>query len=278
VERVSGASRFAGGDQAYLREEQYRDASRLTIRADLHVRYGTAEEPWFEWVRARLDLQEGHRVFEAGCGAGWLWEGASPPVPAGVELTLCDLSPGMVNEAVGRGQAAGTYASVEGRTADLQSLPFDAGSFDRVVANHMLYHLPDPQLGVAELARVVRPDGLVVVATNGRRHVQELHEIEASVFGPTALDHTVDVFGAEVGFGILRDHFADVRWFRHEDELHCTDPADVLAYSCSSPPGEDATPEQRHQLEAAIARCFELGNGVMRITKDSGCFVCHHPR
>jgi SAM-dependent methyltransferase len=278
MERVTGASRFAGGDQAYLREEQYRDPSRLTIRADLHVRYGTAEVPWFEWVRARLELQEGHRVFEAGCGAGWLWQGSSPPVPAGVELMLCDLSPGMVDEAVGRAREADVYGSVEGRTADLQSLPFASGSFDRVVANHMLYHLPDPRLGVAELARVVRPDGLVVAATNGRRHVQELHEVEASVLGATSLDHTVDVFGAEVGFDILRDHFADVRWLRYEDELRCTDPADVVAYSCSSPPGEDATPQQRQQLEAAIARCFEAGDGVMTITEDVGCFVCRDPR
>jgi len=275
---VSGASRFAGGDQGYLRGDQYRDASRLSIRAELHERYGTAEVPWFEWVRAHLELQERHRVFEAGCGAGWLWQGSSPPVPAGVDLTLCDLSPGMVDEAVDRAQGSGRYASVEGRTADLQSLPFDAESFDRVVANHMLYHLPDPRLGVAELARVVRPDGLVVVATNGRRHVQELHEIEAWVFGATGLDRTVDVFGAEVGFGILRERFDDVRWLRYEDELRCTDPADVVAYSCSSPPGEDATREQRRQLESAIARCFELGNGVMPITKDVGGFVCRNPR
>ena len=81
-----------------------------------------------------------------------------------------------------------------------------------------------------------------------------------------------------MGFAILRDHFADVRWLRFEDELHCTDPGDVVAYSCSSPPGEDATPEQREQLEAAIARCFEAGDGVMTITKDSGLFLCRHPR
>jgi SAM-dependent methyltransferase len=275
---VSGASRFAGGDQAYLRDEQYRDASRITTRAGLHERYGTAEVPWFEWVRARIDLHDGHRVFEAGCGAGWLWEPSAGPVPAGVALTLCDLSPGMVEEAVERATVGERFASVDGRVADLQSLPFESGSFDRVIANHMLYHLPDPHLGVAELARVVHPDGLVVATTNGQGHVRELHELEAAVFGATSLDQTVDVFGAEVGFAVLREHFVDVRWLRYEDELRCIDPADVLAYSCSSPPGEDATPEQRAQLEAAIARCFEAGGGVMRITKDVGGFVCRHPR
>ena len=45
---------------------------------------------------------------------------------------------------------------MQGQPADLQALPFEDGTYDRVVANHMLYHLPDPRLGVAELARVVR--------------------------------------------------------------------------------------------------------------------------
>jgi SAM-dependent methyltransferase len=268
------ASRFAGGDQGYLRDEQYLDDSRLAQRTNLHLRYGTATVPWFEWVGSVLDLRDGHQVLEVGCGGGALWEAVRTPVA----VTLCDLSPGMVTTAVGRAEATGRLASVVGRTADAQALPFETAQFDRVVANHMLYHLPDPALGVAELARVLRDDGAVVAATNGRRHMAELHEVEAEVFGASALDQTVDVFGAEVGFGLLRERFADVHWLRYADQLRCTDPADVLAYSCSSPPGEDATPEQRTQLEAALGERFAAGGGVMTITKDSGVFVCRSPR
>ena len=268
------ASRFAGGDQDYLRDEQYRDPSRLTDRANLHERYGTAIEPWHAWVAARIDLPAGAEVLDVGCGPGFLWAQTGVPVPRGVTLTLCDLSPGMVEAALGRARAMGVYAAVHGRPADLQALPFEDDTYDRVVANHMLYHLPDPRLGVVELARVVRADGLVVAATNGRNHMRELHEVEASVFGTAALDRTVDVFGAEVGFTLLREHFSDVRWIQYADVLRCTDLADVLAYSCSSPPGEDATPAQRAELEAALAARFEAGGGVMTITKDSGCFVC----
>lgn len=274
---MTGASRFAGGDQAYLRDEQYRDSSRLTTRANLHMRYTTSAEPWYEWVVSRLDLVSDARVLEVGCGSGALWEQVAIPIPAGVSLTLCDLSSGMVSEGLGRARATGRFTSVDGEPADLRALPFADGVFDRVVANHMLYHLPDPRLGVSEMARVVTTHGLVMAATNGRHHMRELHELEASVFGPTSLDRTVDVFGAEVGFALLREHFGDVRWLRYEDELVCTDPAEVLAYSCSSPPGEGATPKQRAQLEAAIATRFEAGGGVMRITKDSGCFICRSP-
>jgi SAM-dependent methyltransferase len=271
---VSGAARFAGGDQAYLRDEQYVDASRLTQRADLHLRFGTAAVPWFEWVASHLALVAGQQVLEVGCGSGALWAA----VTDAVDLTLCDLSPGMVDSAVARAAAAGHVATVTGRPADAQALPFEDSAFDRVVANHMLYHLPDPDRGVRELARVVRDDGLVAAATNGRQHMAELHEVEAAVFGPGALDVTVDVFGAEVGFAILREHFAEVRWMRYEDELRCTDPAAVLRYSCSSPPGEDASADQRAALATAIADRFEAGGGVMTITKDVGLFVCGRPR
>jgi hypothetical protein len=142
----------------------------------------------------------------------------------------------------------------------------------------MLYHLPEPALGVAELARVVQPEGMVLVATNGRRHLQELHEVEAAVFGTDALDRTVDVFGADSGFSLLREHFDDVRWRAYRDELHCTEPADVVAYALSSPPGEDATAVQRDALEAAIADRFAAGGGTMVITKDVGAFVGRTPR
>lgn len=270
-------SRFAGGDQRYLREEQYRDGSRLSIRTRLHLQYGTASVPWFEWVWARIDVQPAQRVLEVGCGSGALWEAGMASVPDGVELVLCDLSPGMVEEATARAAATGRFARLNGQEADLQALPFDDATFDRVVANHMLYHLPDPERGARELARVVRADGAVVVATNGGRHMRELRQLKADVFSSPLIDPTIEVFGIDVAFGMLRAAFADVHWLRYEDELCCTDPADVVAYACSTPPGEDATPAQRAALEAAIARAFVQGGGVMTITKDVGCFICRTP-
>ena len=142
----------------------------------------------------------------------------------------------------------------------------------------MLYHLPDPARGVVELARVVRDDGIVIAATNGRRHMLELWQIRGDVFDLATVDQTVDVFGAESGFAVLRDHFDDVRWLQANDALRCTDPEDVLAYICSTPPAEDASPAQLRRLTEAIDHAFEVGNGTMAITKDVGCFVCRSPR
>jgi len=270
-------SKFAGGDQAYLRDEQYRDSSRLGRRADLHARYSTATEPWFDFVVDRVALDSGSHVLDTGCGPAWLWELNHREIPPGVRIVLSDLSAGMVGEAVARVISTGQFERVDGRAADLQSLPFEDGRFDRIVANHMLYHLPEPARGVAELARVVRSDGRVVAATNGRRHMRELWAIRGEVFDIEPVDRTVDVFGAEVGFATLRDHFARVEWHGYIDELHCTDPNDVMAYVCSTPPAEDATAEQLAALESHVFAAFEAGGGAMKITKDAGCFVCTGP-
>jgi SAM-dependent methyltransferase len=195
-------------------------------------------------------------------------------VPDGCWLTLTDLSQGMVDEAFTRIEAAERFASVSAKVADAQALPFETDAFDIVVANHMLYHLPSPERGVAELARVVKPAGRVIVATNGRRHMRELWDVRQPIFGGPLVDQTVDVFGVETGFPILRDHFSDVAWHAYPDELRCTDPDDVIAYVCSTPPAEDATPQQRAEVEAAIRRRFEEAGGAMTITKDTGAFVC----
>jgi SAM-dependent methyltransferase len=278
---MGGAPRreaFAGGDQAYLRDVQYRDSTRLAARARLHVKYGTARTAWFPWVATQIDWPPGASVLEVGCGAGWLWAEASAHLRSGLYLTLTDLSRGMVTEAVGRVGGLGRHRRVEGLIADAQALAFAASSFDVVVANHMLYHVPDPRLAVAELARVVRPRGVLMAGTVGPTHLRELAEIRAEVFGGPEVLATVDTFGIDVGDAMLRGCFADVQWRQYDDWLDCTDPDDVLAFLASTPPVEDASSEDRRRVAAAVHRRFAAGGGRIRVSKETGVFVCTGPR
>ena len=92
---------------------------------------------------------------------------------------------------------------MDARVGDVQALPFDDGSFDCAVAAWMLFHVPDLDLGLAELARVLRPGGRLVAVTNGEAHMAELREIA----GHAAWART---FTRENGEGRIAAHFASV--------------------------------------------------------------------
>ena len=278
TDSVSQRSKFAGSDQAYLRDVQYADGENLSARWRLHEKYRQHPMPWMTWVQGHLALEPDAEVLDAGCGPGFLWSDPASPVPSGVRLTVVDLSAGMVAEAVARATADGRYAQVAGQPADLQELPLDSNAFDRVAALHMLYHLPDPGRGVAEIARVLRPDGRAIITTNGPRHLGELWALYHDIFEQSPLDRVHDVFSADTGFPILRDHFNQIRWFAYDDTLVCTDPDDVVAYLLSVVPGELATDGQRDALRQRVRERFEHDGGRFVTIKDSGTFVCTDPR
>src|SRR5919206_368505 len=135
---------------------------------------------------------EPRRVLEVGCGPGEL--AARIRDELGADVVAVDISPRMVELARGRG--------VDARAGDVQELPFPAGEFDCAVAAWMLYHVPDPERALAELARVIRPGSRLVAVTNAPDHLRELRALLGL---PT--DRAASAFSAANGEELLRRHF-----------------------------------------------------------------------
>ena len=271
-----GGPEQSGTDTAYLRDHQYRDPSNLNARIALHAKYARSDEPWYPWLISRVDWAPGVRVLEVGCGSGALWVNVAPLLPA-VRLTLTDLSPGMVTAAT---SAVGPLTNIEldgAQACDVQDLPFETGAFDIVVANHMLYHAPDPERAARELARVLMPDGALLAATNGPRHLDVIREITREVFGWSSIDGAVARFAPESGERLLRGAFGSVTWHPHPSTMVCTDPADVYAFIKSSPAGQEANNEQLAALHRAIDDRFEAAGGRLPISTEAGAFVASVP-
>lgn len=262
----------AWNDPEYLREQQYRTSFNLAARANLHAKYGRGD--WFAWVAQQPAWPSGGEVLELGCGAGWFWANAVRHAPADLRLTLTDLSPGMVEETVERVRELSRWARVEGQAADASALPFASASFDVVQALHMLYHLPEPAVGVREIARVLRPGGLAVIATNGRDTMSELFALSSAVFDGPGRDEAIAGFSLEEAEPILEAQFAQVEFRAYHDTLRITDPADVYAYHTSSPPGDKAAPHQQAALHEVIEEAFAAGGGALNVTKSVGVFLC----
>ncbi|MEM8620087.1 MAG: class I SAM-dependent methyltransferase [Actinomycetota bacterium] len=260
----------------YLRDVQYRDSTELAKRTSLHATYGTAGQDAFSFFIDRMPWPEGGRVLDVGCGPGALWEQVASVGPDGIHLVVCDLSPGMVAEAVGRAQATGRFASVDGRVADAQSLPFDDGSFDAVVSTYALYHVPEPSRAVAEVARLVHDDGVVGIMTNGPGHLRELEAVRVSVFGLAGRYDVNRRFGPDRAAGMLMEVFGGVAWERFDDELHVTVVDDLMAYITSTPPANESSQAQVAELRRRLDD--GVRDGVFVVSKHTGAFICRAPR
>ncbi len=218
-----------------------------------------------EWLFERIAPAPGARVLEVGCGSAAFWRANVDRIDPSWSLTLTDLSPGMIEAArAALGDRAGYVV------ADAQDLPFAEASFDVVVANHMLYHVPDRPKALAEIARVLVPGGVLHAATNGRGHLQELSDL----VGPQwHFERHMEAFGLETGAEQLAQVFVDVRVERFDVGLAVTEIEPVVAYvrSSSSFPG-GSLERVREEVDAAIAR-----EGAFRITTRPGLLTCRKP-
>ena len=168
---------------------QYRSPERLETRISVW-RPGPDGRTPQDVALALLAAAAPARLLEVGCGTGAL--AARCAAELGCEVVALDASAEMVRATQALGIAA--------MTGDVQELPFPDGAFDCAVAAWMLYHVPDLDRGVAELARVLRPGGRLVAITNGRESLAELYDL-------TGGERRDSTFSSENGADALRRHF-----------------------------------------------------------------------
>ena len=208
--------------------------------------------------------------FELGCGPGTLWAKNQDSIPESWDIVLSDVSPGMLDAA--RENLAGMGHPFAYRQWDAQAIPLADASIDGVIANHMLYHVPDRARAFAEIRRVLKPEGRFYAATNGRDHLRELGEFDACIGIAGALDAISETFNLENGTEQLTPWFAHVSVRRYEDALHVTEAEPLVAYILSQPGagaiGEAQRTALKKLVESKLARA-----GAIHVTKSTGLFI-----
>jgi ubiquinone/menaquinone biosynthesis C-methylase UbiE len=233
-----------GGSTAEVHalKEGYRTAEHLTARSQIY-RYNEDPYPWQRRVFDHLALPAACRLLEVGCGPGRLWLENADRLPPGWSLILTDLSPGMLVEA--RRALAAVAPRVTYAVADGQILPFPPAAFDAVIANHMVYHVPDKAALFAEIRRVLRPGGRFFAATNGAggdelaallRRVDPAMQAAALAEAEAAMPTThPKTFTLENGAAQLAPWFARVTVHRFTGATAVPEVEPVVAYVLSLP-------------------------------------------
>ena len=257
-------------DQKYLKDEQYKDAGNLNARILIHQLFSENKYGWAPWIFDVLEtLPKKADVLELGSGPAFIWTQCPKRIPAEWQITLSDLSPGML------ATAQENLASVEHdftyREIDAQAIPFEDASFDIVIANHMLYHVPERPKALAEIQRVLKADGVLIAATNGENHLAEtLRWFEMATSGDDFTPMS-NPFTLENGLAQLEPFFSSIELLRYEDNLHVTDLDLMMKYVRSVITVKGFPEADLGKVEKLLEK--ELAQkGEIFIQKDSGIF------
>ncbi|QBD78520.1 class I SAM-dependent methyltransferase [Ktedonosporobacter rubrisoli] len=257
-------------DQNYLLTRQYNNATNLNARIQLHARFSTNKYDWQRWVFDHFHIRPESRILELGCGPGFLWRNNQDRLPSNWEITLSDFSAGMLQEAQNN-LSESSHAFIF-RVIDAQRIPFEDQSFDAVIANHMLYHIPDREKALSEIQRILKPGGLFYAATGGQAHLQEINALLQKISGSELWGRNNDhAFGLENGAAELSRWFTKVELTRLDGELVVTEAEPLLAYIFSGRARYHLSEQQQQMLRQIVEQTLQAQKAV-RITTSSGLF------
>jgi ubiquinone/menaquinone biosynthesis C-methylase UbiE len=211
-------------DPAVVREE-YASEKRLAARKAANAS-GDGPDPR-EIAFEAIAAAKPRHVLEVGPGEGELAERMRDEL--GCSVVAIDQSERMVELTRKRG--------IDARLGDVQQLPFADEEFDCAVAAWMLYHVPQIERALGELARVLRPGGRLVAVTNSRDHWRELKDL-------LGIEGFRTTFDAEDAEQLLARHFSRIEsreatgnlTFSSRDEAQRFIDSTVIFAGCKLPP------------------------------------------
>ncbi|MDA0243174.1 MAG: class I SAM-dependent methyltransferase [Chloroflexi bacterium] len=152
-------------DKITLTESFYKTADALQTRIRIHEQYTEPAVDFNAWVLDQIRWRGDEVVLDVGCGAGSYM---APTQARGGRYLAGDLSHGMLK---------GLDTAAPRLNLDAQQLPLADNSVDVILANHMLYHVPNQPAAVAEFARVLRPGGYLLASTNSIYNLRQYHQL-----------------------------------------------------------------------------------------------------
>ncbi|MBN1201237.1 MAG: methyltransferase domain-containing protein [Anaerolineae bacterium] len=219
-------------DRDILTKQAYATDEHLALRYRTHELYSQPKIDFHKWVIECLTWRGDEWVLDVGAGPGSYgsyFELVQEHAPRG-RHAAGDLSFSMAQKARQHPHAGHMFVLA----MDVQALPFPDDTFDVVLANHMLHHVPDVEQALTEIRRVLRPSGCLVAASNSQDTMPEFDTLArrtCTLLGsPKQFKTPPDSFTLENGTVLLGRHFRAVARHDLPSALHFPEVEPVLAY------------------------------------------------
>lgn len=227
-----------------LMKRAYVDERHLEVRVRTHEQFTVPQFDFHDWVVSQHQGWSGNEwVLDIGCGQGNYFNSVLARIPNGLYVAA-DLSIGMLHRAM-----QNPYDDrMEFLVQDAQGLAFRDNMFDVVLANHMLYHVPDLHQALDEIHRILKPDGVLLTAVNSQFTMYEFKTLSRRAL--TLLGHTVaeenetiskEGYTLENASSKLSRHFRGVVRYEVPSALVFHEPEPVIEYIDSTRPLAEGT-------------------------------------
>ncbi|MFD0772539.1 class I SAM-dependent methyltransferase [Streptomonospora algeriensis] len=260
-------------DRRLLAEDAYSNDTHLSARQKLY----DFQQPTYDLPGSVLDaLDARHRtVLDLGCGNGAYLHRLRSERPQTAVIGI-DAAPGMLGD-----------LPPPVLCADAARLPVKGDRIDAVLAMHMLYHLPDIDAALVEIARVLTPGGTLIASTNAEDDKRELDDLWQAAAGDVlGIDHgprrirLSDHFPLDAGAARLEEYFADISVHELTGHITVETPEPVLDHLGSyrtwaaqaGVPFDETLHRARERLEETITAV-----GAFTITTRQGLIHAQAP-
>ena len=264
-------------ENSSLIQEQYANSNNFATRVELNRIFGTNPYRWTSWVFDQIKFPERARVLELGCGNALLWRSNLLRIPNDSHIILSDFSEGMLKDAKNILNAA--LDKFQFKIINAEQIPYFNGLFDIVIANYMLYHIPDLEKALSEISRVLKTSGKFYAATFGLDYMKELTELVSNYDNNTSfsLRPLARVFGLENGGKMLRKYFEDVKMMKYNDNLEVTEAEPLVNYILSTKVNKIIKDSNKEDFKEYIVNILKIRSKI-EITKESGLFMAQKPK
>ena len=262
-------------------QEQYKTTQNIDARVRLHKECSINPQGWFPWVFSQCNISGECRILELGCGNGALWLDNAENIPAHAQITLTDISDGLLEETrIKLNKELSSVVTEKSLSVvfcpcDCRNIPFENAHFDVVIANHLLFYIEEREQVYQEILRVLKPKGRFIASTYGPKHMEEITTL-VQEFHPSitlADKELYEIFGLQNGAEELRPYFSSVETKYYEDGLLVSNPQLLLEYiiSCHGNQNEYLLPKYQEFKDMLTKK---LAKKPFQITKEAGLFVC----
>lgn len=214
-------------------KEQYKNDKNLNLRANLHS-YNINKVDWDKWCYKQIDFKKNSRVLELGCGGGKFWWKNKENIDENLDITVSDFSKSMLK--IAKSKLKNINSNFKFQEINAESIPYDDNTFDIVIAQHMIYFVPDIEQALNEIRRILVPGGIFYVTANSSDSMKELNELVNDFDSNSGLNSNgySTRFELENGTDILKKYFNKVDVEILNGKIIVNDPKPVVEYKAST--------------------------------------------